>query len=225
MLKKLKDADGNEFDLESIVEGLISKNGSPAKAVETLVNENYELRQRNRELRSSVEKNSVPEGSVVLDKEAYSLYEAYKALGKPDELKSVITERDTFKTELVEVKTAQTVRQAAEIHGVKHTVLGDLVKAHNLVLEIGERDVAKDGKTVKEPTAFVKDDKGVATPLSDVLESRFKDYMPALKPAGDQQTGTPWVTQQGSAGSQQNNNSMKDVALGVVAAMYTPRKS
>lgn len=208
MAKKIivKDADGNDVDITSVVEGMLTKaGGDPTEAMGTLVNDNYELRNKNRDLRTENDKlkKGTPEGSVMMSKDDVAEYESYKALGKPKEVGDKLTELGTVKTELGDLKTNTMVRTAAEAHRYKHTVLGDLVKAKGLTLEMGESEVDVKGEKKKVPTAFVVDEaKKTRVELNKVVDEQFGDYIPALVlPEGQgQPTGTPWVSQQASGG-------------------------
>ena len=194
---RLKDADGNDFNLESVVAGLITKNGNdPSKALETLVQENYGLRSNNRELKDQIEKLKVPEGSTVLAAEDAKIFEEFKALGKLEEIKKTIESFNTVNTELNTLKKESVVREAANLHKYKFNVLNDLVTAKGLQLEIGETEVqGDDGKTTKQAVALVKDQAGNKTILTKVIEDSFKDYIPSLALSEQQNTGTSWIPQ------------------------------
>lgn len=206
-MRKVKDTDGNDIDLDAVIQGIVAGkgNGDPAKALETLVTENYNLRRTNGELRIQVEElgKSKPEGSLVLSKDDASLFEAYKQLGKPDDLKKTITERDTLTQQVTEAKADQLISSAAEATKFRPNVLKDLVRAHTLEITMGETEV-KDGENLKKvPTAFVKDKAGIQIPLDKYAETNFKDYLPSLKvetqaAQPNPPNRTPWVQQGGS---------------------------
>lgn len=109
--------------------------------------------------------------------------EAYRAYGKPEELKtrldageSAITERDTMKREA-------TVREACELAGIDYKDFSTRKGVDDWGFEFKEE--AKDGKTVKVPYATFKNgDKDESKPLAEKAFSEF----PTLAKAGVQQS-------------------------------------
>lgn len=210
-MKKVKDSDGEDFDIEEMVQRMITtKGGGDAmKTLEALVSENYELRGKNRELRLEVTTASakVPEGARVLTADEVKQFDLYLSLGKPETIGATLTQHGELVIKHEDMVRNNTVRSAADIAGYKHTVLGDLVKVHNLQLEVGERD----DKGIKKPAVFVKEG-NQSLPLEDVIKSRYADYVPALQltTQGQPGAGVPWVPQSGGGATPPDKSVAKE---------------
>jgi hypothetical protein len=144
--------------------------GDAMKFATALYDENWQLREKNRQL----EGKAPSEGSVVLSKTDAERWESYKALGKPDELKQRLDAHATLETQLAEMKQKDVLREVADLHGYKLSVLLDRDKAAGgLKVEIKD-----DAKGVK--TAFVKDGDKEA-PITEFAQQHWADYLPSLK--------------------------------------------
>lgn len=165
---------------------LQKKEGDATALASQLYDENYRYRERIREL----EKSAPAQGSVVLTAEQAAQWSTYQELGKAEDLKTVVSERDTLRTERDTLKRTQTLADVAAAAGYKPSVLERL--GADLTYEL--RDVTVDGKTVKQ--AFVKDG-DMVKPLSEYAAAQWSDFLPAL-----QQTTQPTPDGQGQ-GQQQ----------------------
>lgn len=167
-------------------------NGDAMAFATQLFDENFRLREDKRtisEKLAEVEKKLPSEGAVVLSAEKAKEYESYKALGKFDELKTRIDAHANLETENSELKKKEVIREVAELHGYKATVLADRDK-----LAGGLEFVIKTDPQNKRKAAFVKEgDKDI--PLTEYAESNWADYLPSLKveqgqPQSQPRTGT-----------------------------------
>jgi hypothetical protein len=123
--------------------------------------------------RDELAKKLPPADSVVLSKADAERWEAYRKLGKPDELGAAVAERDTL-------KRTQSIRDAAEAGGYKPGPLGKLIPAD---AEISVKDgKGEKGEATRTPEITVG---GKAQPLAAYLESEFGgDILSALKADG-----------------------------------------
>lgn len=135
----------------------------------------FDLKAKRSEL-DTVKTQLPPEGSVILKGADKDRWEAYTALGKPDELQAALTERDTLNAEKVKRERQDSINQAAEAAGYKANVLGKLNGIDAVSFEV--REIEAEGQKVKK--AFVKDAEGKETPLSDYVSANFADFLPAL---------------------------------------------
>jgi len=162
------------------VQGFIAgkAGGDPIMAVSILLGERFQQRQRIRSLEADLAtagKIAPKEGQRVLSKEEAEELEAYRALGKPGEVKTKV---DELQGKLSKIEQDQQVGAAMEAVGYKNpTILNDLVVARGLKLEL--REETKDGKQVKIP--YVKAGDKDSVPLTQYVESEAKDYLVPLK--------------------------------------------
>lgn len=138
--------------------------------------------------------NQVPQGSRVLSAEEAKDYDAYVALGKPDEVKKGLEEGATAKTSVAERAKADAVDAAATAAGFKKTVLGDRLKADGLT-DPTVREVERGGKKVQ--VAYVKDAQGAEHELGEYAKKNWGDYLVALQVATktDTSVGVDMTTQ------------------------------
>lgn len=118
-----------------------------ADRVAQLEGENYRYREQRRELQDEIKAlkgNQRPEGAVILTDADAAAYEAYKAFGKPDEVKSRLAERETLATEVATAKRDGTLRDAAQRYGYDYEAL----RAHTGDLPLAPYEADEDGKTV-----------------------------------------------------------------------------
>lgn len=143
--------------------------------------------------------------------------EAYRAYGKPEELKTKLEQAAKDAETVVGYKRLELVGEAAKLTDLEFEVggkkelrkvnaekLGELVKLKGLDLEIGETQVMKDGKLEKAKAAFVKvpeeggKSKSVALPeYVRANLSNFADWLADTTPAP---AGTKAVGQNGGTG-------------------------
>jgi hypothetical protein len=160
------------------IQALLDKHKGDAMSLALqLFSENFQLRDKNREL-----KKQVPaDGSVVLAKEDGQAFEAFKALNlKPDEIKSKLEAHETIATENAALKKKDTLRDIAQASGFKLSVLEDRDKASG-GLEYSLKD-EKDAKGSTRKVAYVKDGEKVVS-LEQFAADKWTDYLPALKDA------------------------------------------
>lgn len=169
-------ADPKTPDLVKAVEGLIAKHGDSTAALRVLLAENHGYRDQLREAKAKLP----ADGSLVLVGDEAKDWGTYRQLGKPSELRKAIEEGSTATAERDALRKAGTLREAAELHGYKPSVLQTLADK----LDVGFADIkGQDGKTTRK--AVVKladaDGKAVETPLDDYAAKHWQDFLPALK--------------------------------------------
>lgn len=179
-------------DVLKSFERLLERHGNSATTVaQLLFTENKELRDKVRQIEGKVP----ADGAVVLTGADVAAWDAYKALGKPDDIKQGLDERTQLQGQLSGAQRAETLRTVAEAVGYKPAVLSNLdrmAKAEGKELAFSVRDEQRDGKAVK--VAYVKDgDK--ETPITDYAQSNWADFLPALSAQGAQQQGTRYPAQ------------------------------
>lgn len=167
------------------------------------------------------------EGSLVLTPEQVKHWEAFVALGKPEEviasyqeyialgkledLKTKITAHADLETKVAGLEKIEQLRKVADsgINGkkLKVSVLETLDKnAGGLTYEEREMSVTKDGKTATEKAWHVKDN-NKWVPLSEYSDTHWKDFGPAL--VADQSVtsvGTRVIPQTADDGSRGNGS-------------------
>lgn len=200
--------DGGGNGPEASFQRLLDRNNNDGIGIaRQLFGENHDYRKEIRELKEQVAQltGKVPaEGTTVLSAADALLWQAYQALGKPDEIKQGLEKRTELQGKLTELERETLLRGVAESAGYKPVVLSQLDRmaaAQGKQLVFDMRDVTVDGKTTK--AAFVKDgDKEV--PLGEYAQSNWSDFLPALTQSssgGGQQSGTRFVTQHAGSGS------------------------
>lgn len=187
------------------IEGLMSKHGQDAMTVmRSLQDENYKLREKNRTLKTDLDganAKAPAEGSVVLSKADAERWKAYQELGKHEELKAALSERDTLKAEVATVKRDELLRSVAETEGWNPAVLKRL--AGDMGFEIVETKDDK-GETHKGALILVKNGENVEKKsASEYAAAEWKDFLPSLKVGEGQQQqpqpqGIKWVKQPGA---------------------------
>jgi hypothetical protein len=138
-----------------------------------LLADNSQLREQRRSLRQEVtdlKSKAAPEGARILTAEEAPVWDAYKALGKPDALKTALDTKGTAEQELSALKREKAIAKAAEAAGFKASVLTTLAGD----LDIQVRPV-KDGSPL---VIVVKD--GAETALADYAQANWADFLPAL---------------------------------------------
>jgi len=189
--------DGSKFDLAAVVAALKGKNGGDSDAaLGKLVEENYELRNRNREYKERIDKSGVPEDSTIVKKADVEELEKYRATGKVDDIIKLKTDHAGLELEHSTLKKDQVTTNAAATHGFRAAVLKDIVAARSLSIEMGTMEVEKDGKKISVETAFVVSaDK--KTPLDSYIKENLPDYLPSLVVQSPQEQGVHWAHQSG----------------------------
>lgn len=165
-------AEGNAPDLAKAVQGLIAKHGSGDAALLKLVTENYEYRDQLRDVKAKVP----GEGSRVLSPAEVQVLEAYRALGEPEQLKTIKAEHGQFGTELSTVKRDAELRTFAEKAGVQFEVLKTLAGSRTFTTV-----KVKDEKTGQESEVpAVKDGEAEPVPFAKFADEHWKAFLPSL---------------------------------------------
>lgn len=145
-----------------------------AEKLADVQSDNYSLREKNRALRQQVTEaaGKVPAGSVVLSAEDAQALEAYRALGKPEDVKTKLESLTPVQQELHGLKRERAITKAAEAAGFKPAVLNTLA---------GDLDIqVKPGQDGKPLAVVVKD--GAETALTDFAKAEWAEFLPALAP-------------------------------------------
>lgn len=171
--------------------------------------------------KATLEATALPAGHVAMPSAKAQLLPAYEALGKPEDLKAAVGERDGLKAEVSGFKKDATLREVAEAYGWPFEAfkgLDELHRARNLQYEL--KEVEEDGQKVKRATVKWKDgDKEETKPLKEYAETEWKPFMPSLKQEAQEQQGkggTTFIRQSASAGG----GGRKDAAKDYVAKTY-----
>jgi len=120
-----------------------------------------------------------PEGSVVLKGAEKDRWEAFNALGKPEDLKAALTDRDTLTAEKAQRERQDSIKAAAEVAGYKARVLERLAP-EGAAFDVRE---AKDNEGKPTRTAFIRVGEK-ETPLTD-WAATDPDFLPALVVTAD----------------------------------------
>jgi len=142
----------------------------------------YRTAARNAESTLSAEREAASKKATIEPSEL-TTYEAYKALGTPDELKTKIANGETAASEAANLKRDTVLRDAAGAVGYNLPVLRDRVGT----LSVQMREIEVDGQ--KTPTAFITDSAGKEFPLSEYAEKEWSVYLPALVSDGGNGNG------------------------------------
>lgn len=178
-------------DVFAKLQAMIDRKGGDAGAVALMLfQENYQLREMNRQLKAK----APAEGAIVLAAQDAAAWDAYRKLGAPSDLQTAIAQRDQAQGDLAKLQRSAAIREAAEAAGYKASVLAGLdAQAGGLTYEMREQAGA-DGAKAK--VAYVKAGESEAVPLAQYAEQQWGDFMPALVAT---QTGTAYPPQQQGA--------------------------
>lgn len=201
-----------QAQVEAAIQRLQDRNNTDPSGVATLLfRENHELREERRTLRDEVQdlrKNAPKDGGLVLSKEEAEAWKQYTELGKPDEVKKGLEERESLKADVAQRERRDGIRSAASLVNFKPNVLIDLVENKGLHLETRDVDMEVEGKTETVKVPFVRrvgDDgkpTGDAVKLTDYVQKELPDYMPALQQSGQPQGAGGTVLPKQSGGGQ-----------------------
>ncbi|WP_295821713.1 hypothetical protein [uncultured Deinococcus sp.] len=143
--------------------------------------------------------NQVPQGGRVLTADEARAYDAFVALGTPDEVKTKLEQGTKDSAELTDLRFKDSLNTAARDAGYKPKVLGDRVKADGLTL-LPSREVERDGKKVQ--VAYVKDAQGTEHELAAYAKQHWDDYLVALQAEGSSgHSGASYARQDAGSGS------------------------
>lgn len=161
-------------DLSKSADGLVSKHGDSTAALKVVIGENYEYRTRLREMKAQLPKD----GGLVLSADDAKAFSAFRALGTPDELKTALEAGKTASDQVTRFAREKTHNHAASLTGFKPSVLAALAEKDKAeIVVIPGKDKA--GKDIE--VAHVKGEGDKTTPLAEYAESKWKDFLPALK--------------------------------------------
>lgn len=169
-----------------------------ADKVATLERDNYKLRDRNRKLSSDAEKlkESVPqEGSIVLSADDAARWQAYTALGQPDELKTAVETAEKSGKALAKLERERMMRAAADAYGYNPAALAKLPS-------LAEKSITLKQETVdnKQITRAYVDE----TALDEYINKHDPEFVPSLAAeaaAHAKQQGTSFVKQPSTQGA------------------------
>jgi hypothetical protein len=185
-----------------------------------LEGDNYGLREKNRELKTTAEK--------VKDFDAMTTeLESYRTYGKPDELKTKLDGLTTTSKELEQYKMGELVASAAkttrlefEMNGKKESRavnpenLAKIIKLHGLKLELKDGTLPDaDGKPVVAKIAHVLLEEGKSKPLSEYIGTDLGEFASwvAETPAKPATAGTNVVPQPSGTTPTPTGNTALDV--------------
>jgi hypothetical protein len=145
-----------------------------AEKLAEVLTDNSQLREQRRSLREEVttlKAKVAPDGARVLTAEEAKAYDAYAALGKPEDVKKALEANSEATAKLAKLEKAERLRAAAEAAGYKPSVLERL--ASDLTIEV---------RPVKDsaPLVVVVAD-GQETALADYAKQNWGDFLPALE--------------------------------------------
>lgn len=148
-------------------EKLIAKHDSAAAAVLALMGENYRARDDKRQAEAKVP----PAGSVVLTADEAKAWDAYRTLGKPEDVRKIKAEHGEYATKLTGLE------RESEVRGFMEAANMDAKQAPQFMRLLGDaapvRTVAKDPKTGKDvETLAAKVGDAEPVPLADLIGAK-----------------------------------------------------
>lgn len=198
------DSGGSGGVEQSFQKALDKRNNDGVALARELYDDNYNLRKKNRELSDEATqlRGKVPaEGAVMLSADEATAWQAYKALGTHEEVKTAIEQRTQLQGQLDALQREAALRDAAAAAGYKFSVLQDRDKVARIdgkELSYAVKEVEKDG--TKSRVAFVKDG-DTEKPLTEYAQEQWGEFLPSLQAQGSQQqNGTPFPSQHSGTG-------------------------
>lgn len=189
-------------EIRSFVQNILS-NGNVNQQVQTLMTDNFDLREKNRVLRGDNEvlRSKVPaEGAVVLTGDDAKTYEAFVALKlKPADIAKLQTDFQALQGKVATAERKGSIAQAAKAEGYDETVLGTLVGDHELTIAPVTEEVEGQNKAVDRAFIGIKDATGAVTKtrLSEYIEKNHAKFIPSL------------TVEEGESGSESSANGTK----------------
>lgn len=174
------------------LESLISRSGGSDATNVLLFNDNKELRDELRDLKTKVPKD----GAVVFSKEDADALVAYRALGQPDELGVAVTERDDFKAQSVKAAKSKARDEAVKLSGYDPEKFGVLGFAN-------EYEYSTEGETAYATREV--DGKVEKKPITEIITERAGSMADALKAGNSAQSSKATFVKQGVNGSNPTN--------------------
>lgn len=166
--------------LEKAVTDVLSRNNNDSLAtIRVLVGQNHRLEQRAVDAEGKVGK--VPD-------EMQTELEAYRAIGKPDEITQWIEEGKAATSERDGMKREKTVREACELAGIDYSDFTSRKGVDDWVFET-KPEKGEDGKTdIQVPYVTVKDEDGKEI-THKLAEHAFKAFPTLAKADGKEPEG------------------------------------
>lgn len=175
------------FDATQLVNSLVARYGSAESAVRELARENRELRRWRRSVRGDPASlvAELKDGRELISKEEAAELRAYRALGKPDEVKARVEKASSLEAQVEKAAKRQRAADAAAAAGFKNVdILADLAESKGIHIEL--RDEIVDGKPVKKALARAASESGgTLVPLADYMRQHHAAYLPALTAGAD----------------------------------------
>lgn len=154
----------------------IAQHGNAESAVMTLLRENKQFRDGARD-------GTIPAGHKVVSDADVSDLEAYRALGKLDEVKKVVGEFPVLSAFKQKQEREAQWGEAAGLHKWNAKVLIDLATARNLDVVLKDEKFKEGEKEETRRVAYVRpqgDDKAALTEITSYAKSHLADYMQPL---------------------------------------------
>jgi len=148
------------------------------------------------------------DGAVVLSAEEAKTLEAYRVLGKPEEVTAKIDAGHEAATKLADAESAESWSSAAEAHGYKPSVLLPLAKKDALSVVEMKTVQPEEGDPVE--VAIVRQgEKGDSVRLDDYAKEHWADFLPALASEAETEekptaAATPYPRQVAKGGSRKS---------------------
>jgi hypothetical protein len=145
----------------------------------------YNVRKQKRDLREQLDQfeKRTPAGSLILLGNDVTAWNALKALGTPDEIKTKLGELAQLKTQEAQRARLEVRKEAAKSLGFHPLALDDRLTVSGLDVELRDEQQA-DGQTKK--VAYVRkngDASATWEPLKQVAERDWKAHLSALRAA------------------------------------------
>ncbi len=160
-----------------------------AKKIADLERDNAQYREK---LRKHKEAASTPTPSPALSPEDASLLDAYRSLGKPDDIHTLKAERDQMAARLAGLERDSALRTIAEQVGGKASVLMLAAAAHPDAAFTVAEVKGQDGKPAK--VLHVKEGEGEPRPFAE----RFPDIAASFQPNGQPTARVPGTPPRGT---------------------------
>ena len=160
---------------EALQKALAKHQGDAMALATFLFSDNYDQREKRRQAEAKLPKD----GAVIVSKEDAALLEAAKATGlKPDEFKGALESSADDKKEIARLKRKDILRDVAQAHGYKLSVLEDLDGKAEGVEYVRKEEKDKGGQV---KVAYHVKSEGKEVPLEQFATEKWADYMPALR--------------------------------------------
>lgn len=158
-----------------------------ARKLLELQEDNFKYRQRLREA-----EGRLPEGSLVLKGDDAKAWSQYRDLGRPQDIRTMLDERKTLSEWKRGREQADTLAEAARLHGWKPSVLTRFAKADGLEVVVDDDPEAKDqdGKPVRKGFVVTRGDDGQErrTPLDQYAGTQWQAELEVLREPPAKQT-------------------------------------